>query len=140
MVTLDKSTIILTVVVALVLLMIGYGMRMFYDNRQDDKAAKAGSEIVNNLVTGNLEQAYALTAPGLQENQSQEEFVQAMTGLATEDPIVVEGQILKGDGKILYQQYVENLPETSTGKTSGDFYITLVKDGNSWKAANISVQ
>ena len=138
--TFDKQTIILTAIVALVFLVIGYGMRTFYDSRQNEKAAAAGSEIINNLVAGEIVAAYALTADSLQENQSQEEFVAAMSGLMSEDPRMLEGQTLRGDGKILYQQYVENLPETSTGKTSGDFYITLVKEGNNWRAASISVQ
>jgi len=137
---LDKSTVILTLLVAVSFLLLGYFGRMVYDSRQNDKAKDVAVQAINDIVAGDTAAAYQMTSGSLQANQSAEEFEAALVGLQSEDPRPLEAQLLKGRGKILVQQYIENLPATSTGKTSGDFYVTMVKDGSSWKIASISVQ
>lgn len=136
----DNKVIIMTVAIAVVALLVGFLGRTLYDNRQDSKATDIGNSVVNALVTGDVKDAYGLTSSGLQENQTEDEFVASMSGLSTEDPYMIDPVILKGGGKVLYERYVENLPESDFGGTSANFQITLVKEGNNWRASNIIVR
>jgi hypothetical protein len=136
----NVKVIVLVVVTAIVFLLIGWFGSSVYASRQDAKAKETAAAFVGNIIAGQPGDSYALTTAGLQENQTQEEFEAAMSNLQSEDPRALDAQILKGDGKVLYIQYIENLPATSTGKTSGEFYITLEKDGRDWKVSNASVQ
>lgn len=136
----DNKVVIMTVAIAVAALLVGFFGRMVYDNRQDSKATETGNSIVNSLITGDVKDAYGLTSSGLRENQTEEEFVAAMSGLKAEDPYMVDPVILKGGGKVLYERYVENLPTSEFGGTSANFQITLEKDGNNWRATNITVR
>ncbi len=136
----DSKVIIMTVAIAVVALLVGFLGRSLYDNRQDSKATDVGNSVVNSLVTGEVGDAYDLTSSGLRENQTEEEFVASMSGLKAEDPYMIDPIILKGGGKVMYERYVENLPTNEFGGTSANFQITLVKEGNNWRASNIIVR
>jgi hypothetical protein len=112
----------------------------YYSTQQANSAKTTASTFVQDLVTGKVETAYGLTSKSLQSKQNKDSFVKAIGDLKADKPYYEAAQYTTRDGNFYYSQRVLNLPKTSTGSTSGDFYLMLTKDGLSWKVATVKVQ
>jgi hypothetical protein len=129
----------LIVVVALLLLATGFWARGYYDDSQQKAATKAGQAFVADVVAGKLADAYKLTSTSLQTKQSQADFEKALSILKS-DKATVQGVITtENKGTFYFSQSVQNLPENATGSTTGNFLLTITKDGNSWKVDSATV-
>ncbi len=135
----NKTTMLLAILVAIGFFLAGFMLRSAYDKQQETQASAVGDKFLTSLLAGDTASAYNLTDDTLQDAQTEEEFSSILGLLKTESPEKLEASILKGNGRTLYVQYVENLPATADGKTSGEFFITLVKDGKDWKVSTVSV-
>ena len=118
----------------------GFYARPKYDQRQENAAAVVASKFVKNLTAGDNDAAYSLTSKNLQSKQTKEQFVVDMPGLKADKPEFVAPQVARLKGTILYTQSVNNLPPTTSGKTTGDFYIGVVKEDGAWKVDTASVR
>lgn len=118
----------------------GFYIRPKYDARQLKNATSVAESFVENVVSGNNDAAYDLTAKSLQEQQDKEAFVAALGELKSDNPDYQQSQAIESDDTLIFYQRVLNLPQTSDGSTVGTFYITLVKDGGSWKVSTVNVQ
>lgn len=135
-----KIITIVALVLAVPLLFFGgYYARGYYDKKQLDSASTVAKQFVNDVVAGKTAQAYVLTTKDLQSKQTQKQFVTAMSGLQSSSVKLDKPQILKNGSQVLYIQQANGLPKTKDGSEAGSFYITVSKEGQSWKVTTASV-
>lgn len=123
-----------------VLFLAGFYLRPQYDKKQFSGTTSTAKKFVTNVTSGDTDAAYVLTSKSLQAQQSKEEFTDLLSGLKADKPEFSPGQAIKNGEGILYYQRVLNMPEAPSGSTNANFYITLEKEGDTWKVATVSVQ
>jgi hypothetical protein len=136
----NKKQIAIYIVIAIVFTAAGYYANSLYRKQQQDAAAKVAKSFISDLTAGNTAGAYNLGSAGLKTAQNQADFTKGFAGLKTSKPTYQTSSVLVGNGAVIYQQKVGNMPPTDSGSTEAAFSITLVSNGGSWKVDNAIVQ
>jgi hypothetical protein len=134
---LNIVSIVLAVVVAF---FAGFFVNRLYEANQKSRATSIASEFIGHLLEGNSDQAYEISGEGIKESQTSDEFIAAMGSLEANDPQLLDPTVLISEDRVMYIQYIEGLPETSDGRTAGEFYVTLTKEGRHWRVQSANVQ
>lgn len=131
--------IVAAVVLAIGLFLGGFYARGKYDSRQEAQATAVAKTFVSDLVNGKTSEAYKLTAASLQKKQNATAFSTAMQNLKADKPQYQSAQVMRQGNQVFYLQQVSGLPASATGSTTGNFYVALTKDGNSWKVSTVTI-
>lgn len=133
------ATPLLTIVVVLGLLTIGYFGRVMYEKQQESNASKVASSFIAAMTSGNTDAAYALTGTKLHE-QPKSLMVAYLGDLKTDQPKLGSPEVFRKGGDVYYSQKVDGLPKTKDGQTDGTFSMLLHKEKAGWRVTSVSVK
>jgi hypothetical protein len=100
---------------------------------------ETGRNYVANVLSGDLDKAYAMSSKSLQANQTEEDFKNTLKDLKSTDAKLSDEQLYTSGKIATYSVVAENLPKNPDGATSGVFYVSLV-DESGWKVKSVDVQ
>ncbi len=100
---------------------------------------EAGRNYVSAILSGDLDNAYAMSSSELQKNQTKEDYIKTLKDLKTSDILLTDEQAAFSDQGVSYSVVANNLPPNPDGATDGLFTLILVNE-NGWKAKTVDVQ
>jgi hypothetical protein len=103
-------------------------------------AKSTAKNFIVELSKGDTTKAYAASSQNFKKSMNKSDFDKVFVALKTDAPIYKKAVISKSGNYFVYQQAVDGLPKNASGSTEGDFAITLVRQGVSWKIDNVIVQ
>jgi hypothetical protein len=137
----SKLLFIIGVILAVIaIFMAGFYAHAYYETQQTNSAKNVAKAFVADLVNGKTDAAYSLTSKSLQSKQDKAAFAKAIGDVKSSKPAYGDSQYIMRQGKFYYAQRALNLPKTSSGSTTGDFSLVLVRQGTVWRVLTVSVQ
>ncbi len=111
-----------------------------YETKQ---VSQTCTSYLNLVFTGDLDKAYEQSGQPIKNQQTLEEYKKTLGVLKTD-----KATLNKTDSAVSTQTRknglcalaYDNLPKTADGRTDGRFTMSVIKDGQKWKVASLSVE
>lgn len=138
-------TIVVSVIVIVVAVFIGYRLGIKKNTIQDSdaKAKQAAVGFVGAITKGDVDATYALGSKSYQAKNTKERVKDIADTLKSDNPQIADEEIFFGKdqttNQAIYLSSINNLPPNSYNRTTGNFVIRLVVEDGQWKVDSAQV-
>jgi len=117
------------------------GGYLWMGRQTKQNATTTAEAFIADLNAGNNVKAYQTLTASTRKTETQDQFIQNIGDLSASSPRYTAQNLTVNGKQATYVASEDGLPATSTGRTDGQFTISLVKQGvTGWQVSTVKVE